>query len=216
MKLEKMALILALGGLLISCSETAPDVETELSELFSLWQGEYAPAPNTAGPIQPYVMVRPVDLPAFGQHVIYFEIRNQNRNGAAIRQRIFAFDDAEGREGNQAQSYDLLGNGWQPYVGSYDDPSKLAMLTPDQMYTFPKGCEIIWRAVGNEFVGEVTKDRCHINSRRNGNLVHADMVFTVSADSFDQFEVIYDDQGGAIVGDPNGPPIVSARVAETE
>ena len=213
MKLSKAALFIGLCGPLISCSDPAPDLDAELSQVIAQWQGEYAPAPGTPGPIQPYVMVRKVDLPAFGDHVVYFEIRNENRTGPAIRQRIFAFNEEPGRTQNQVQSYDMLGDGWAPYVGAYDDPSKLGALTPDKMYTFPKGCEIIWRREADDFIGEVTKDRCHITSRRNGELVHADMIFTISDASFDQFEVIYDDQGGAIVGNPDAPPIVSNRVA---
>jgi|GEM_PF-6783844 len=216
MKLNKAVLFIGLCSWLMSCSESATDLEAELSELTDRWQGEYAPATGTPGPIQPYVMVRKVDLPAFGNNVIYFEIRNESRTGPAIRQRIFAFDDNPERAQNQVQSYDMLEDGWTPYVGTYDEPAKLTGLTPEQMYTFPKGCEIMWRREADDFIGEVTKDRCHINSRRNGELVHADMVFTVSETSFDQYEVIYDDQGGTVVGDPDAPPIVSTRVEEAQ
>jgi len=212
MKSSKAVIFVGLFGWLISCSESSQDLDAEMSQLIEQWEGEYAPAPGTTGPIQPYVMVRKVDLPAFGNHVVYFEIRNQDRDGPAIRQRIFAFDDEQARGGNQAQSYDILGDGWTPYVGAYDEPSKLSSLTPEQMYTFPEGCKILWRREAEDFVGEVTKDRCHINSRRNGELVHADMIFTVSNTSFDQYEVIYDDRGTAIVGTPDAPPIISNRV----
>lgn len=215
MKLGQITLSIGLFCGLISCTDASPDVDSGLSQLIELWQGEYAPAPDTAGPIQPYVMIRQVDLPSFGEAVVYMEIRNQTRTGPAIRQRIFAFDDNTDRAQNQIQSYDFLGDGWAPYVGAYDEPSKLAALTPDQMYRFPEGCEIVWRREVNDFVGEVTKDRCHISSRRNGALVHADMIFTVSEKSFDQFEVIYDDAGGTIVGNPEAPPIVSHRVTKT-
>ena len=216
MNLTKASLAMGLCTILISCAGETGDLDTELDEIVGLWQGEYTPSPDTPGPIQPYVLVRMVDLPAFGQDVVYVEIRNQTRGGPAIRQRIFAFDGTPDRYQNQIQSYDLLGDGWKPYVGAYDDPAKLSGLTPAQMYAFPKGCEIIWRQDANDFVGEVTKDRCHITSRRNGELVHADMIFTVSEQSFDQFEVIYDDQGGAIVGDPEGPAIVSMRVTDVQ
>ena len=181
-------------------------------ELIAQWPGIYAPAEDTQGPIQPYVQIRQVNVPAFPKPTLYMEIRDKHAEGRITRQRLFAFDQMAGPPHLIMRSYDLLADGWQQYENAFDDPSVLEGLSPQVMYRFPQGCEVHWRRDDDHFVGEVTRDRCHIPSRRNGKLVHADMVFTVTQEAFSQYEVIYNDEGTVLVGVPDGPPLTSVRV----
>ena len=199
--------------LLASCTwwEARHTDDAMLDELVARWQGIYTPAEGTQGPIQPYVGIKQVSLPAFPSPTLYMEIRDKSAEGRIMRQRLFAFDQQPPPSDLIMRSYDLLADGWVQYANAFADPAVLKALSPEVMYTFPQGCEIQWRREGEHFVGEVTRDLCHIPSRRNGKMVHADMVFTVTQETFSQYEVIYDDQGTAIVGVPDGPPLTSVK-----
>ncbi len=191
----------------------ATQLDSELQALMSLWQGEYAPDSGIQGPIQPYVLVRPVDLPRFGDAVTYMEVRDRTREGRVLRQRLYVFNTASDRTLNSIKAYDFWGEAGAPYAGAYDVPTKLNDLDPQTMYTFPEGCEIEWRVANAAFFGEVSHTKCHIPSRTRGKTVSVDMILGITRDAFTQWEVGYDGSGNLEFGDPAAAPIRSNRVS---
>lgn len=118
-----------------------------------------------------------VDLPNFGENVIYVQQYTDDNPDNIYRQRIYVF-----KPDYQEQAVRLvIHNPKDPkaLVDAHLDPTKLEGLSPDDTRVLP-GCEVYWRRQSNQFIGYMKKDACTFESKRSGKtiVINDDLVLT--------------------------------------
>ncbi|MDG2241872.1 MAG: CpcT/CpeT family chromophore lyase [Rhodospirillaceae bacterium] len=166
-----------------------------IADIINRFEGEYTgvvPGSEVGRPedgsLIMHSFVGRVDLPAFGNDVIYLEQRYGGPEGSITRQRIMAFSQDD--QGIVTRAYDFLEGA--KYVRADAVPARVASLSPDAMYNFPEGCRIRWTEDGDGFVGEVNRQGCEIVSRSGRGNVFVDMVYRLTGDSYSLFEQGFD------------------------
>lgn len=112
-----------------------------------------------------HYVYRRVNLPAFGEHVVYVQqYFGAGDNAAAVyRQRIYeSYADAR-RDEVVTRIWSFPQADGPNVVDSQYVPSLLAGYTPENMTTLPEGCEIFWRRNGDHFVGYQKPGDCVMN-----------------------------------------------------
>ena len=140
-------------------SASSAAAESDLEIIMEWWPGDYdndtqiagleaggkpiwrADDSGEGGHIQITSHYRKVNLPAFGDHVLYVEETKFGDPNALFRQRIYAL--SEDAESGQARVKLWYFNDKKRYVGAWRDLSKIAELTPDEMFPLPDTCDLM-------------------------------------------------------------------------
>lgn len=172
----RFGLLLAAIPLLAAC-ETLPketaaatlpsDPEAQLAQIMEWWPGDYnndAQLEQLAaqgkpiwrkddtgkpGHIEVTSHYRAVDLPAFGENVLYVEETKHGEPGNIFRQRIYVLSVDEELDKVRVALWTFSDK--EKYVGAYQDLSKLDGLTPDAMSTFGAPCDLITNPEGRKY-----------------------------------------------------------------
>ncbi len=104
-----------------------------------------------------HTMHKRVDLPQFGEHVFYVEEYRDSDPSQIIRQRLVIFStDGETRQVRMQQGFFKSPTA---YAGGYQEPDKLADLTPEDV-SFIDTCDVTWKRVASQFEGSMAPKAC--------------------------------------------------------
>ena len=92
---------------------------------------------------------RAVDLPAFGENVLYVEETKHGDPGNIFRQRIYSLTLDE--QGDQLRVSLWTFDDKEKYLGAWRNPALLAGLTPEQMSTFGHNCDLVMARQGGKY-----------------------------------------------------------------
>lgn len=144
----------------------------------------------------------PVELPAFGDHVLYVEQYSDNDPKKIYRQRIYSFSADE--TANAVRLRIFTPRAGDKLVGAARDPSRLKQLKLSDATTIG-GCDVLWRRQANQFVGSIEDGACRVASKQFGEIIiDDDLVLTDS-------EIWIADrattpEGKPVFGHPTGVP----------
>lgn len=164
-KIKSLIILLLASMLLISCA-TTKDISAEnntkssdLALIMQWWSGDYNNNKQLAslmkegrpvwkkdgsgkgGHIEVTSHYRPVELPAFGEHVIYVEETKHGESDNIFRQRIYTLTVDEEIDAVRVKLWYF--NDKEKYVGAWQDLAKLNDLTPADMFPLQDGCDLI-------------------------------------------------------------------------
>lgn len=175
--LQRTRAWLLLATALVASAATAAD--DAFARFVALWPGDYSnaaqvsrqeaarvPEPERNRPLR--LHIRRVELPAFGEHVMYAEWRAEGE-AVPVRQRIYSL-----RRGAEPGTYVLQLHIWRRddaafvgrTTGAYADPARLEGVTPADMLGL-QGCDVTFTARGDAFEGRMRRGTCRFPSFEN-------------------------------------------------
>ena len=163
------AVVLTLSTIASGCVATPPvetpgaatsdmDVKAHLDQIMQWWPGDYnndrqiarlksegkpvwmADDQGKGGHIEVTSHYRKIDLPAFGEHVLYVEETKHNNPEDMFRQRIYSLHIDEASNQLRVVLWNFKDR--KKYVGAWRDLSRLKALTPDDMTSFGANCDL--------------------------------------------------------------------------
>lgn len=158
-----------------------PSVERDLQTIMSWWNGDYdndrqvarliaAGSPiwreddsGKGGHIEVTSHYRPVNLPAFGDKVIYVEETKYGDPTSIFRQRIYTLRVDEEAGQGRVKLWNFKDK--TRYVGAWSDLSMLDELTPDEMSALPDNCDLHVRRDGEKFHMPMNGSDCAFGDR---------------------------------------------------
>lgn len=108
---------------------------------------------------------RPVELPAFGEHVFYVEQYSNAVPADIYRQRLYVFTPVYETGEIRLDIHAPLNAA--AVQGAHLDPSKLDGLTPEQTIAYPQ-CAVFWTRQEAQFIGATRPGECRVESRQSG------------------------------------------------
>ena len=154
---------------------------------------------------------RRIDLPAFGDVAFYSE--QSSDEGGVFRQAIYTLNADPDRRAIVMRAHLIVGDRAAATLGAFDDPAKLAGLTPDMAPALPEGCETLWERRIDQFHGAIAPG-CRIVSPRSGNELMLKDELYLSADALWFNDRGTDFEGNYAYGNKAGIPFMMTRVAE--
>ena len=151
---------------LCATSSFGQSLESRFETFLSWWPGIYdnahqADASNAEAPMPTRLFLREIDLPAFGDHVVYGEWQALEDPNRVVRQRFYGFEIDHER-----QSLRLKLNVFPPdpdFVartrGAHEDPSRVSHVTPDDMLSLGM-CDVFFTWTGDKFEGSMDRGAC--------------------------------------------------------
>lgn len=202
---------LAVGSTKVVWAKTAsPDVDTELVELLEVLPGRYSG--EVLDPTDPsgqrrmmlhHKIVR-VDLPAFGEFVLYHQTSRDALDSAKPwQQKIYVFDQSSARRRNTMRSFIIPAE--LDLANFEGDPVRFKRLatagTPEAagLRGFPAGCEIRWtKEAEGLFTAQVRRQDCRYDSAGFRQRVSVNLTYRVTRDSFGSEEAFFGSDGKAL------------------
>ena len=143
----------------------AEGLQAQFERFLSWWPGDYDNTAQAAAAPDSFMAQRlylqPMDLPAFGEHVVYGEWQEHAAGQRVLRQRFYGFEIDRER-----QALRLVLHIFPPapdFVartrGAHDHPERIADLTPADMFPLP-GCDVYFTWQGDHFAGAMDKGAC--------------------------------------------------------
>ncbi len=210
---RSLATLTAVSSLSMAACGFAPTATpTDLETIMSWWDGDYdnatqiqsllangdpvwrADGSGKGGHIEVTSHYRPIELPAFGDHVIYVEETKHGDPTSIFRQRIYTL--AENADQVRVKLWYFKDK--EAYVGAWRDLDKLADLTPDAMSPLPDNCDLLSKREGTKFHFAMPDKACVFGER------YFNYQVLLGADSFwfrDQIVRVADDQVLETAGD---------------
>ncbi len=120
-----------------------------------------------------------VELPAFGDNVLYVQQHLNDDPEQIYRQRLYVF--TPDYDENAVRLTIHAPKNTEALVDAHLDPGKLSGLTLDDTVIRP-GCEVYWKRQANQFVGYMHDGACSFHSQRSGKriVIDDDLVLTES------------------------------------
>ena len=151
---------------LSSNAALAQSLESQFATLLSWWPGSYDNGqqrtdgePGAPAPTRLYI--REIDLPAFGDHVVYAEWQTLDDPVRVLRQRFYGFEIDRERQALRLNLHIFPPN--PDFVartrGAHENPAKVSDLTPDDMVPLP-GCDVYFTWTGDHFAGAMDRGAC--------------------------------------------------------
>lgn len=153
----------------------------------------------------------PVDLPAFGDHVLFVQQYLDNDPRQVYRVRLYSFRPDYEEGAVRLSIYRPLHP--DAITGAHEDPSRLDGVTADDFVHLP-GCDVFWRREADHFRGYMKPGACVIESRRDGRRIVIDDDLLLTRDELwisDRAE--YED-GSYAFGNRAGIPHKNRRVRQ--
>ena len=110
----------------------------------------------------------PVEIPAFGQNVLYVKQYMDDDPSQVYRQRVYSFHVNEQEEAIELRIYAFLDD--EAYMDAHLEPGKLSDLTPEKM-SYKEGCELFWYKKDNYFLGYMKEGACRVCSQKTGKII---------------------------------------------
>jgi len=195
---------LSLSSVALSANATSvPDLESELIELLDTFTGRYSgevPDPTDVSGERKMLLhhkIVRVDLPRFGEYVLYHQISRDALDSAQPwQQKLYVFDQSASRRQNVMRSFVIpseLG-----FANFEADPVRFQRLatagSPEEagLQGFPEGCKIRWtREADAVFVARVRRQDCRYDSATFRQRISAGMTYRVTSQSFGLEEVFF-------------------------
>lgn len=120
---------------------------------------------------------RLVDMPAFGEHVLYVEEKTFGDNGNPYRQRFYTLKHDPGADTVSVKLWYFKDR--KKYLGAWQNLEMVAQLTPDDMSPLPDNCDM--------FVSKTDDGRYHMKMPTRGCVFgkkHFDYQVILGPDSF--------------------------------
>ena len=145
-------------------------LERELEYLMTIWPGDYDNREQltfdagvgktdleTGGHLRVHAQIRRVELPAFGDHVLYVEEYKNNDPRSIFRQRLYVLTADEEEKAIRVRL--LFFKDGKAYLGAHGDPGRLASLTQDDLSSL-EGCDVFIRRDGDWLAGAMENKAC--------------------------------------------------------
>ena len=144
-----------------------------------------------------------VELPAFGENVLYVQQHINDDPEQIYRQRIYSFtpDYAE----NAIRLTIHTPTDPEALVDAHRDPSLLDGLTLDDTVT-RSGCEVYWQRRSNQFVGYMHDGDCTFRSERSGKRIVIDDDLLLTENELWIADRAEDEDGNLVFGHPERVP----------
>jgi len=181
-KLKHFAVGVSASIILSACATpVTTEAVDDITQIMSWWSGDYnndaqlaklkasgmpiwrADDTGEGGHIEVTSHYRTVDLPAFGDNVIYVEETKHGDPDAMFRQRIYTLVQSGQEAPIRVKMYYF--NDKEKYVGAYKDLSLLAQLTPDEMFELKDECDLIVEKQGDKYHMPMVEDACIFGER---------------------------------------------------
>ncbi|MEM7502518.1 MAG: chromophore lyase CpcT/CpeT [Pseudomonadota bacterium] len=169
--MRKLTIAVIVTGAGILTSGPSPNASSSLSEdldlIMSWWAGDYDNSAQIAelrrkgaavwaaddsgegGHIEVTSHYRPVQLPAFGENVIYVEETKHGDPSAMFRQRIYTLSVDNSLGAIRVKLWNFKDK--EKYVGAFQNLDSIAGLTPDEMSPLPDNCDLIVERQDDKF-----------------------------------------------------------------
>lgn len=162
-----LALVTAIAQPTFVTAAAADDPQADLRTIMSWWSGDYdndrqirrlradgkpvwmADGSGKGGHIEVTSHYRPVDLPQFGEHVIYVEETKHGDPNSVFRQRIYTLGVDEELNAVRVKLWNFKDR--EKYVGAWRDLTRIADLSPDEMSPLPDKCDLIAARDGEKY-----------------------------------------------------------------
>lgn len=120
---------------------------------------------------------KPVDLPAFGEHVFYVEQYLDGNPSSIYRQRIYVFETDAEEDAIRLRIH--TPSNPEELAGAYRNEDMLRRLRPRDTRT-REGCDVFWKRQANQFLGYMKDGACRVPSARLGVdiIISDDLVLT--------------------------------------
>jgi len=179
-------------------SSAASTLDAELSRIMALLPGRYAGsivdpfAPSSGKMIRLHHKIVPIEAPQFGQKVFYHQIsRDAVDSLQPTQQKIYVFDLDPARKRNRMRSFVFYPK--SGYANLERDPVALRQLQPQQLMSFPPGCEINWsEETGEVFFARVRLGDCRYDSVAFKQAILPLLTYRVSREAFAIEDVLHD------------------------
>lgn len=187
--------------------EQLPALEQDLQYFSELFEGEYSnigKVVKSSEPVQQaHYVYRNVDLPAFGNHVVYVQqYYGSGVNPATVyRQRIYSSYADTARNEIVTRIYSFSAEEAPLVVDAQYDASKLQDFTPENMSTLPQGCEIFWYREGENIVGYQKEGLCTMNIPNTEIKMQLSDELLLTPALFSTFTIGKDMDGNKMFGD---------------
>lgn len=173
MIIVRVLLITALCA--VSFASTAEErryslLEREIEYMMEIWPGDYdnreqvqfdfndgRRSPEEGAHARVHSQVRRVDLPAFGEYLLYIEDYRHNDPGNVFRQRLYELSADESEKVVRVRQHTFRDG--QQWRGAHDDPQTLATLTSGDTTTLP-GCDLLVKRDVDALVGGTDPETC--------------------------------------------------------
>ncbi len=151
---------------LCTTSSLGQSLESRFETFLSWWPGVYDNAhqvetDDPEAPVPTRLFIREVDLPAFGDHVVYAEWQTLDDPNYVVRQRFYGFEIDMQRQALRLNLHIFPPN--PDFVaetrGAYEDPAKVSHLTRDDMVPL-KGYDVYFTWTGSSFEGAMDRGAC--------------------------------------------------------
>ena len=145
----------------------------------------------------------PVELPEFGDHVMYVQQHINDDPEQIYRQRIYVF--TPDYDENAIRLTIHTPDNVEALVDAHLDPSKLAGLTLDDTRVI-SGCEVFWKRQENQFLGYMHDGACSFESRRTGKRIIIDDDLVLTESELWISDRAEDEDGNYVFGHKEGVP----------
>jgi hypothetical protein len=200
--------------------------QAEVDVLVSLLAGEYTNLPQVRAarsvatdwdslPVEQreihHMFATPVDMPNIPGATVYIEWRHDNAAGAISGQRVWAYSSAD--EGIVMKFYTLRESARASLDGVVAPDPRTRMVTLADLRGYPEGCDIIFRASGDGFVGQNESGACSFPQRDSPDTMKVDAVLSILPDLHGERTYMwFAPPGQEPVGDPHVEDWVYMRV----
>jgi len=159
-------MIPSLAILFLSFAANAQTLEDQFASFVGWWPGTYDNAAQAAGEVEGAPMatrlhIRAIEVPAFGDHVVYAEWQVLDDPERILRQRFYSFeiDEARGAARLNLHVFPPDAEFVARTRGAHLDPDRVADLTPADMVPLP-GCDVYFMWTGTQFEGAMDEGAC--------------------------------------------------------
>ncbi len=163
-----------------------PDIETVVAWTQGAFSNERQVASVDAGesPGLLFPVFRQVEIPAFGDHVIYLQWPMEAPDGDLQRQRIWAFH--KNGDGSVVMKFYTLKNPDQ-WRDAHLDPEKVRDMTVDDVIAYPDTCTLPVYSAGEEFRTAIPPT-CSIVSQSTRTTMTIQSLITIAPDRMTYME----------------------------
>lgn len=167
-------------------------LERELEYLMEIWPGDYnnreqvqfdadtgKPNDDAGAHLRAHGQISRVDLPAFGEHVLYVEEYQNDDPTSVFRERLYVLSADEAEKAVRVKIHYF--NDKEKWLGAHDDPAILTDITRNDTTT-NAACDVLLRRDGAVLTGGIQNSAC--TSSEGGEEISAEYEVRVAEDSY--------------------------------
>ncbi len=160
-----------------------------------------------------HTVLKPVNLPRFGDHVFYLQQYVNDDPAQLSRQRLYVLNPDYERHVVSMQIYTF--DAAERRVDAQWDDSELAQLTMEQVQTRPE-CDVLWRRKANQFFGHTQRDACMDRPAEGAGRAAINRNFLLTEDALWISEPAADETDNAVTGHPANVPFKHRKARQFE